>query len=336
MDARTHRRITEAVSRWLGLDEAWTYLLCDFSTAPDVSADYSTKVYVTPSGRLRVRQVRVRHHGAPLRMLKSMAVRARHRLLESLQAPEKGVLRGLLGRTKQKLERKALEAAGRLLHYLQDGSVPAPGSGEHDRVERGCHRVDPVQFRRRVAGGDVPVGKLQTLSELVVQPCLDPREAVEEATLHSYRVLGGILGPAEAPEELNSRAVESFRHFKSKSASMLLCLLPGFLLSLLASVLRSPLYLLPLSPYLALMFLVAVVAISGNINRVLRTCQKLHAGVKAGGICGLVPLLEYPAPLALLAPFVLVVPLVCLWIMFLRHPAWKVIRHEVDWFLWKM
>jgi hypothetical protein len=89
MHASTHGAITEAVSRKLGV---YSPTLVEASTEPDRIPDYQAQPYLTRTGRLRVREARVRHHGTSPGLMKSLAVKSRHLFLSSLGArPEEGL-----------------------------------------------------------------------------------------------------------------------------------------------------------------------------------------------------------------------------------------------------
>jgi len=149
--------------------------------------------------------------------MKSLAVKARHLFLSSLRAKpesEAGFLMRLLGRTRERLVRKAERTAGRLLHYVQDNVVPSPSldRAAHDSVERACERMDPRSF----VGGLCPVGKIQTLSEISeISPSADAERAMEGAVLHSYRILGSVFGSPNPPEALAKEAREAYSYFTS-------------------------------------------------------------------------------------------------------------------------
>jgi len=337
--AGTHRRITGAVAEALGIPGGKREILVEASAAPDLFPDYEIQPYLTRSGRFRLRSVRVRHHGTPPRRLRALALRARHLLLSSVTAPpasEAGLLRRWLIGTREKLERRAMEAAGRLLHYLQDGAVPSPSLGEevHDRVERACDGLNPRQF---VAPLPLPVGKVETLREMeAVRPSADPREAMREAVTYSFRVLGGLTGSLRAPEGLRKDALETCSRLRGSRSLLLHPLLSLVLLLALSLPFGSALLPLILLPFLLFLPLAGLAAASAKPDRVLRACRRLHGIAKKGCawevLCALGDHLLGREPVVAFSAILL---LLLAWALFFRHPSWRRIREEVDWFLWE-
>jgi hypothetical protein len=336
MLAKTHEAITEAVSKKLGV---YSPTLVEASAEPDRIPDYQAQPYLTRTGKLRVREVRVRHHGTPPGLMKSLAVKARHLFLSSLRAKpeaEAGILRRLLGRTRERLARKAERAAGRLLHYIQDNAVPSPSvdRAAHDSVERACERMDPRPF----AGGPCPVGKIQTLSEIKsISPSADVEKAMERAVVHSYRILGSVFGSPSPPQELAKKAQEAYGYFTSRWARFILYPIIAILLLTIPNTLfRSNLApLIPL-PFMSLLLLSSPLAARAGMDTVLKSCQRLHSAVKWGiTFEALLTLVDYALGTvpAMAASAILLLSL--FWLLLLRHPDWKAVRPEADWFLWE-
>jgi hypothetical protein len=338
MHASTHRAITEAVAERLGIGQPERRILTEAATAPDVAPDYQAQPYLTRTGRLRVREVRVRHHGTPSGLMKSLAVKARHLFLSSLKTKpeaEAGFLRRLLGRTRERLARKAARTAGRLLHYIQDNAVPSPSADRaaHDSVERACERMDPRPF----AGGPCPVGKIQTLSEIEsVSPSADAEKAMEGAVAHSYRILGSVLGPPSPPEELAKKAREAYGYFTSRWARFLLYpIIAILLLTIPNAIFRSNLAPLAPLPFLFLLLLATPLVEPMWMDTALKSCQKLHPAVKWGvAFEVLLASADYALGVIPATALSAAVLLVAFWALLLRHPSWKVVRPEADWFLW--
>jgi hypothetical protein len=336
MFAKTHEKITEAVSNKLGV---YSPTLVEASAEPDRIPDYQAQPYLTRTGKLRVKEVRVRHHGTPPGLMKSLAVKARHLFLSSLKAKpesEAGILRRLLGRTRERLTRKAARIAGRLLHYVQDNAVPSPSTDRaaHDSVERACERMDPRPF----AGGPCPVGKIQTLSEIKsISPSADAERAMEGAVAHSYRILGSVLGPPSPPEELAEKAREAYGYFTSRWARFLLYPIVAILLLTIPNALfRSNLAFLAPLPLFPLLLLAIPLAEPMGVDTVLRACQKLHPAVKWGAVFeALLALADYALGTVPAAPLSAILLLSLFWLLLLRHPSWKAVRPEADWFLWE-
>lgn len=121
MDAKTHEQITQVVSGLLGFSEPIKSILTEQSAAPDIIPDYEMKTYVTYRGRIRTKQVRIRHHGTPLRTIKKYVISARYLFLKVGDVPptsEASWLCRLLGQTRENLFNKTCLKTGRVCASL--------------------------------------------------------------------------------------------------------------------------------------------------------------------------------------------------------------------------
>lgn len=215
MKWETHRRITREVARGCGI--GMENELAEASILPDKDPEYELRV-----GRGgRVYEARVRHHGASKGLIMRHVWRARN-----------AYLRGDVG--------KAVEEAGRALHYVQDSCVSKlsklwifqfESERAHERREDELARVKP-SFDAIMRGMKTPPSPRsieRAVSSIV--PRSSPQEIMDEACEKSASVLHPIFCPKSAPEGL----VDEFRrklriHVKTY---FLAAIIAGFLTILL-------------------------------------------------------------------------------------------------------
>lgn len=337
MHGKLHRLITQAVANRLKLPEPIVPFLCEGSEAPDRFADYETKMYVTRSGRVRTRKVRVKHHGTPFRVIKRTALKARHLLLKAEDAParsEANWFNKMLKHTREDLQERGSYLAGRVLHYLQDNVIIGPSVDKlaHDKLERECANIDPASCIEKTKLKRL-VCKKEVYKEIEsVKTHNDPLEVMKRAIEHSYSVGSSIFSPSEAPPDLNKLGNEVYRNLKDKGKlilfySAILLLVPIILLITTSSVILSFLTLLPSTILAAHGF---VVARSRNINTVLRATQRMPRWiiyVCVGSFLTDIFLGGVGASICILL-------VILFYFLFLRSPAWKRIKDEIDWFKW--
>jgi hypothetical protein len=325
MDAGSHKAITLAVASALGIEDSRSRKIAQAATTPDLMPDYAVKTYVTRTGKIRTRRVRATHHGAPLSLLKKNAVKARHLWLE--------------GRKDE-----ADYMVGRLLHYLQDGSIPSPKMNKtlHDNLERECSRLDPESFMEE-AEKFTPVGKTETFKVLFNEKVAStPEGAMKEALKSSFSVASSIFSSIFPPPKFSSLGREAYNFFKSRSKEL-------FLYSLLWICLLIPLcigvashaefiILPPVGLFTAFLagvivyngICMLIVALSKNMNQVLYKIRWIHRWILPNSVLTILAVLYHVIIPMMAIPVVLLV-----YFRFLASPAWKAIKEEVDWYRWK-
>jgi hypothetical protein len=310
MHADVHKAITLTVTHILGIEDFRSRRIAEAATTPDLTPDYF-------AGR------RATHHGTPSSLLKEIAIEARHSWLEGKWD-------------------KADYMVGRLLHYLQDGPIPSPNVNRslHDNLERKCSKLDPTLFINKVEKV-TPVGKMETLNVLSNRKVAStPEEAMEEALKNSFSIVSSIFSPIFAPPKFSSLGNEAYSFFKSRSKEM-------FLYSLLWISLLIPLTI-GMTKYADIIFLLGfltaflvwaiiyngicmfTIALSSNMNEVLYKARWIHDHISLNSILLVLTILYH-----VMIPIIALTIILLVYSRFLKFPAWKAIKEEIDWYIWK-
>jgi hypothetical protein len=327
MHADTHKAITLAVTSALGIENSRSRRIAEAATTPDISPDYVKEKYRTRSGRERTRWVRVSHHGTPLSLLEEIAVEARHSLLEGKRD-------------------KADYMLGRLLHYLQDRPIPSPDVNKHlhDSFERECSKLNPISFMKKVEENCViPVGKTETLKVLSRRKVAStPEEAMEEALKNSLSIASSILSSIFAPPKFSSLGKEVYDFFKSRSKEMFLysLLQISLIIPFSIGVIRHVELMLFLGYGFFVVLLIGMfiydgicmltIALSSDMNKVLYKARRIDDHNLPNSILSI-----FTAACHIIIPIIVILVNLIVHFRFFKFPAWKAIKEEIDWYIWK-
>lgn len=316
-EAAVHRKITLTVCREAKVPQQLTSILSESSAELDEVPDYEVKTYITSTGRLKVKRVRVKHHGARKKFLKKLAMESRYRWL-----------RGDIV--------SSASSGGRLLHYIQDGVVPSPrlDRNRHDYIERRSAELNLKEVLEKTEFKK-PEGKVETFKTLeLVKPEFEAKEALRKALELSYATVSSILSPSKAPEHLNHLANQAYGSFKNRWKLALpyytvLILLPVyFILQSTYPALTAPSFL----PSWILAGTGLTIILFRDVNKVLKAARAIPKWTILSNIACLALYLELNVAVAV-AYFIFIASS---YLIYPRSEAWRRVGKEVDWFKWEL
>jgi len=336
MRAETHRALALIAGKLAKLDKNLLPYLIEGAEAPDKLPDYTYQSYITYRGRVRYRKVRVRHHGAPFDVIKSTIIEARREWLK--------------GR-----KERAAGLAGRVLHYIGDGSIVSPSVNEklHEKMERECAKIDPRSLLNKLKLVR-PVGKRQTLEiAKKVQPAENAVQAILNTLTISFGVISSIFSSHKAPEKFLRIGKKYYNHLKTNKGSLfilsvLFIVFPILDVGFLSFQLGADLIAMIETSLISLgWFLIPswVMGLSGmimfksnDLNRCLYSARRMYKWMKGliiGVIVsGIILFSINLIPLCLMTIITGGSLLLTNYFKFFRLEEWRRIKDEIDWFKW--
>lgn len=213
MRASTHRAITAAVGRILGLSGEPLEAMIKGSVDPDIYPEEEVKARVGRGGKVYFVRRRVRHH----------TVENKKRIMRILWKSRRMLLKGRLTESAYLL--------GYALHYLQDSFIP---SWNHIGSEAALKSIPIPFWEIRDAIGEAVCSSSYVEEILKQARPINGDAALTEAARVSASVAAAVLGPVDPPQDLiNKERAERGQHIVrlAVTASSIALIIPSLLLS---------------------------------------------------------------------------------------------------------
>lgn len=177
----------------------------------------------------------------------------------------------------------------------------------------------------------LPKGKKETFGKIrEIKSFNDAFNALRQATLYSYLILGSIFSSIFAPSNFNILANKVYNKFKQKWKYILIYSILIVLESILFSIFKKEIGFISSIPSLVLSIMGLLIILLKDINQVLRIAQKVDAVIIFGSIWYVAFILYEP-----LLGIIQLPVFIGYYLSFFLFSDWRNIKREIDWYLWK-